>query len=226
MTAVNNEEILDTNSPLTLAEGGTGIIDAAHLETTDTDSTPVELAYNVSGGLPNGHLELTTALGVPITTFTQDDIDNNRVVYIHNGSETTSDSFGFTIDDGQGTTSAGTFNINITPVNDEETLVTSDPLSVSEGGSGLIDTLKLQTTDNDNSPAQLVYLVTGGLDNGQLELTTASGIPISTFTQDDINNNRLVYVHSGTETTSDSFDFDVDDGQGAISSDTFNIAVS
>ena len=52
-------------------------------------------------------MELTTNPGVAVTSFTQDDIDNNRLLYRHNGSETLSDSFGFAVDDGIGNVSSG-----------------------------------------------------------------------------------------------------------------------
>lgn len=42
---------------------------------------------------------------------------------------------------------------------------------------------------------------------GQLELTTSPGVRINAFTQDDLNNNRVVYVHS--ETNDDPFDVDL-----------------
>ena len=38
--------------------------------------------------------------GSTTTTFTQDDIDNNRVTFVHDGSETTSAGFDFSIADG------------------------------------------------------------------------------------------------------------------------------
>ena len=50
-----------------------------------------------------------TALGVS-DTFTQADIDAGLVTYDHNGSETVSDSFEFSVDDAAGTNSSGTFN--------------------------------------------------------------------------------------------------------------------
>ena len=81
-------------------------------------------------------------------------------------------------------------------------------------GTDTIISGELLYTDSEQPATSVTYTVTGGLANGQLELTTGPGVAITSFTQDDINNNRLVYVHDGTNTTSDSFTFDVDDGQG------------
>ncbi len=48
-----------------------------------------------------------------------------------------------------------------------------------------------------------------------------------TFTQDDINNNRIDHLHDGRETTSDSFRVDVSDGQGGTVDDlTFYFTVA
>ena len=51
-----------------------------------------------------------------ITSFTQADINAGRLVFVHNGAVSTSDSFTFTVSDGAGgTIGATTFNITVTP---------------------------------------------------------------------------------------------------------------
>jgi hypothetical protein len=59
----------------------------------------------------NGQLELTTASGVAITTFTQAEIDAGCVVFVHSGAAAMSDSFTFTVSDGAG----GTVGTTILP---------------------------------------------------------------------------------------------------------------
>ena len=107
----------------------------------------------------NGTLRLSgTALGVS-DTFTQADIDAGNVTYDHDGSETVSDSFSFRhVDDGAGTNSSGTFNITVTPVNDEEVLATNTGTTVNEASTGnVITTAMLETTDvrQHGGPADL-----------------------------------------------------------------------
>ncbi|NIR35776.1 MAG: hypothetical protein GWN79_21080, partial [Actinobacteria bacterium] len=71
------------------------------------------------------------------------------------------------------------------------------------------------------------YTVTGGAANGQLELTSAPGTAISSFTQAEIDAGLLVYVHNGTDTTADSFSFAVADIFGGTAATTvFNITVN
>ena len=63
----------------------------------------------------NGQLELTNNPNVAILTFTQDDIDNNRLIYRHDGTNTSVGDFFFTVTDGLNPTSQQTFTINVTP---------------------------------------------------------------------------------------------------------------
>ena len=220
--------MLATNTGTTVNEASTGnVITTAMLETTDVDNTAAQLTYTVTAATGNGTLRLSgTALGVS-DTFTQADIDGGLVTYDHDGSETVSDSFDFSVDDGAGTSSSGTFNITVTPVNDEEVLATNTGTTVNEASTGnVITTAMLETTDVDNTAAQLVYTVTAATGNGTLRLSgTALGVS-DTFTQADIDGGLVTYDHDGSETVSDSFDFSVDDGAGTSTSGTFNITVT
>ena len=228
VTPVNDEEVLATNTGTTVNEGSTSnLLTSGMLQTTDVDNTAAQLIYTVTSATSNGTLRLSgTALGVS-DTFTQADIDAGNLAYDHNGSETTTDSFDFDVDDGQGTASTGTFNFTVNPVNDEEVLATNTGTTVNEASTGNVLTSgMLQTTDVDNTNAQLVYTVTGATGNGTLRLSgTALGVS-DTFTQADIDAGNLTYDHDGSETTTDSFDFSVDDGQGAASAGTFNFTVN
>ncbi len=211
-----------------MSEGSTGnVINTAMLQTTDADNTPGQLVYTVTGLTSNGTLRLNgTALSVN-DTFTQADIDAGLVTYDHNGSETASDAFSFSVNDGQGATSSGAFNFVVTPVNDEQVVAVNTGATVSEGSTGnVISTTMLQTTDADNTPGQLVYTVTGLASNGTLRLSNSVLNLNDTFTQADIDAGLMTYDHEGGEAASDAFSFNVDDGQGATSSGAFNFVVT
>ena len=228
---LNDSPIVATNTGMTAAEGSTGnVLTTAMLNEGDPDDAGAGLIYTITGATGNGTLRLLgTALNVS-DTFTQADIDAGNVTYDHDGSETTADSFDFSLADGgeDGSTPAtGTFNFTITGSNDEQVLATNTGATVSEGAAGnVITTLMLETTDTDNTPAQLVYTVTSATGNGTLRLSGAALNVSDTFTQADINAGIVTYDHDGSETIGDSFAFDVDDGQGAVSSGTFNLTVN
>ena len=205
-----------TNTGSTLLEGGTDTLVTAEVLYTDTEQPAASVTYTVTTAPVNGQLELTTAPTVAIASFTQDDIDSNRVVYVHDGSNTIADSFDFDVDDGQGNVLAGqSFAITVTPVDDDIPVqVTNTGSTVLEGGTDTLVTAEVLYTDTEQPATSVTYTVTTASVNGQLELTTAPTVAILSFTQDDIDNNRVVYVHDGSNTIADSFDFDVDDGQG------------
>jgi hypothetical protein len=216
----NVEEVLATNSPLTLAEGATSTISSSLLSTTDADNTTAELVYTITSGPSNGTVRLS---GSTTATFTQANINAGQVTYQHSGGETTSDSFSFTVNDGQGPGTGGTFSINVTQVNDEQVLSINSLLSVAQGATVAISPGVLTTTDADNTPTQLNYTVTSGPSKGTV---LRSGTSTTTFTQADVNAGLVSYRHNGGPTGSDSFSFTVNDGQGTSTSGTFNVNVS
>ncbi len=224
----NAPPVLTTNAGATVDEGSTGnVITTAMLETTDVDNTAAQLTYTLTTAASTGTLRLSgTPLGV-YDTFTQADVDANLVTFDHDGSETISDSFGFSVDDGFGNSFNDTFSFTVTPVNDEQVLATNIGTTVDEASIGnIVTTAMLETTDVDNTAAELVYTLTAAASNGTLRL---SGTPLGIndmFTQADINAGQITYDHNGSETLSDSFDFSVNDGSGAVSSDTFSFTVT
>jgi hypothetical protein len=126
---------------------------------------------------------------------------NGSVAYTHNGSETTSDSFSYTIKDNQGLVSnAATVSITVTPVNDNP-VATNDTLFVAPSGSATFN-----VSANDSDP------------EGQLDLTS---IIITTQpTQGTVvanNDGTVTYTRSGAGTTGDSFQYTIKDQTGATS---------
>ncbi|MCK5340667.1 MAG: tandem-95 repeat protein, partial [Desulfobulbaceae bacterium] len=120
VTAVNDGPILATNAGLTVSEGATAGIPSSLLATTDVDNVAANITYTVQTAAANGTLKLN---GASTGTFTQDDLDNNRITYEHDGGETLADSFVFSISDGAGGTIGNTtFSITIGPVNDAPVL--------------------------------------------------------------------------------------------------------
>ncbi len=131
-------------------------------------------------------------------------------------------------DDGTGAlTDSAVFTINITDDDDEAvSLDTNTGTNVAVGGNIILDVSMLSASDVDTADTSIVYTITNALMNGQLELLSAPGVPITSFTQQQLVNNDVTYIHDGSATSSDSFDFDVDDGVNGLTSSTFNITVA
>lgn len=136
------------------------------------------------------------------------------------------DSFTFKVNDGGADSEVASINITINPVNDSPMLTNNTGITVDEVDSGDILSTALLVEDVDNTPDEVIFTITAAPTHGSLEL---SGYPIGsgdTFSQVDINNVLLSYVHDGSETISDSFDFNAGDGTTTLAGQTFNIMIN
>lgn len=219
---VNDAPTLVNNGG-TVTEGGSSIIGISNLRATDPDSTSSSLVYTVTTAPTNGRLENTQNAGVAITSFTQDDLAAGRVRFVHDGSETVSASFGFSLSDGQATLANNTFNFNVTPVNDAPIQLTNTGTAVTRRTSTIITSSQLRATDADS--ANITYTISRAPGRGRLELTTNPGVSVTSFTQADIDAGRVRYVHTSLRTTDDSFRFRVSDGNTTLAVQTFTIDV-
>ena len=112
--AVSGPSVI-TNLPLDVLQWQQENITNSFLEATDTSSTPDQIVFTLISLPQNGFVEFD---GVSIAvgdTFTQADINNNRVRYQHNGTATSTDEFKFTvINKNGGWFGVPVFKVNIT----------------------------------------------------------------------------------------------------------------
>lgn len=139
-------------------------------------------------------------------------MEQELIYYVHNGSDEVLDSLTVLANSSElGKQSLPqTLFVTIESVNDEAPVVTANKIlqvwvnSVTEVTSG-----DLCAEDGDSSPQDLVYWVTPP-SNGHLALKSNPGRSIQNFTQAQIDEGQLVFVHSGA--MSGGFSFRVSDG--------------
>ena len=85
-------------------------------------------------------------------------------------------------------------------------------VTVKQKQSLVIDATRLRAEDPDDGPMELTYTLTNAPARGELRLGDVVLAQGDTFTQDDVNNGRLVYAHTGADRTADTFAFVVADG--------------
>jgi transmembrane serine protease 9 len=109
---VNDPPSLAVNQGMTLVQGKTVILSSTHLRATDQDDVYAKLRYLLVWTPGHGKLQKD---GVELrSSFTQADIDQQRISYEHNGDLSRRDSFGFLLQDPSGaTTSTATFRLTI-----------------------------------------------------------------------------------------------------------------
>ena len=223
VTPVNDTPVVSANTGATLAEGGTHTIDSGELALTDVDNSAAQLTYSIGTGPTHGCLELVSAPGLAVATFTQADIAANRLVYVHDGSECISDSFTFTVSDGAGgSLGATTVTLTITPVNDAPTIVSDGggstaAITVSEH----VSAVTIVSGHDVDLPAQaLTYSISGGADQALFTIDAATGalrfVAPSNFTAALSASGDHVYV----------VQVQVVDSQGASATQTLQVTVA
>ena len=89
-------------------------------------------------------------------------------------------------------------------------------VSVSKGGSVAITTEDLTAIDPDDTAENLTYTISN-IRNGFVSNKTAPQSPITTFTQAELEQGNIAFVHDGSLAKSASFDVVVKDDDGATS---------
>ncbi len=175
VTAVNDEQSLDTNGGLTLPQSTQAVITNAMLSTSDVDHALNQIVYTITADSIHGTIRLGgTPLGVS-STFTQADIDGGLLSYQDTDIGTTADAFSFTVDDGVGAATAGTFTITVTPVNVAPVITShgggaSAGLALAENVTGVTT---MTATDADGDP--LTYSIVGGADAARFAVDASTG---------------------------------------------------
>ena len=191
-----NDAPTATNDSYTFDEGSTNSISAA-TGVINNDS-------DVEGDLLSANLLSGPTHG---TLNLQAD---GSFTYTHDGSETTVDTFTYQISDPSGANDTATVTINITPINDAP-IASDEFLTVAEGGTVSLTAPGVLANETDAEGDALSATMISGPSNG------------IAFIQSD---GSLIYMHDGGETTSDSIVYQVDDGNGGITTATVQITVT
>ena len=219
-TPVNDAPNLTINGATVLENSLGNTLTTAMINAVDVDDAPTDLTYTIVSNVSAGSLTATTG-GLSATlsvgdTFTQADIDNGIISYNHSGSESATDSFDVELSDGGEdgvATQRGTFIFDISPVNDAPTAI-DDSYTITEDSSLSPTTGVDSLLQNDSDPEGDLLTVdttpVSGPENGTLVLNTDGTF---TYTPDP--------DFSGT----DSFSYEISDGNGGIAQANVEIAV-
>jgi len=185
VTSVNDAPVA-VNDTVTVDEGGTIVINV------------VENDYDI-----DGTLDLTTITVTNVTNGTIESNTNGEITFTHDGSETSSAGFSYTVNDNNGE-SSNTANviIDVTPVNDIPVITDINGISVNEGGSVNINLIE-NFSDNDGTP-----------DVSSINITDLTNGSYS-----DNGNGTITFTHDGSETSSAGFSYTINDDKGATSNE-------
>lgn len=225
------DSVFMRNGGLSVLEGESKLItkDQLFAETLSTK----DMHYTVTSSPKHGKLARishsnSNASYSNILTFSNQDLLEERIMYIHDDSEGTQDSFAFiasitegfrsSVTDHDVGTKAGTFNISVRLINDQKPVRVIDKVfHVVQDGQKLltIEDLRYHDPDSDFDDSQLIY-TRRGIPMGDLVLVNDTTHRLFQFQQKDLEEKRVLFVHKGASTG--RFVLFVSDGKHFISS--------
>ncbi len=221
---------LSINNGLEVEIGEIRVISSEDLKATDLDSSDVNLTYIIKKTPSYGFLQRKIGFTVHNLTrgasFIQNEIDNGYIQYHHTGREGVRDLIKLDVTDGTNPLIDRYFYVTIEGIDREYPEVFNQGVNLPEGGSIVLSTDLLSTTDSNSPDENLEFTITRKPSRGHLESADAKGVPITTFTQLQLAGNKIRYVHtSDKEAKMDSFEFEVTDGYNPVFR-TFRISLS
>ncbi|MDO7084179.1 tandem-95 repeat protein [Pseudocolwellia sp. AS88] len=194
-------------SEITLDEGSADtVISGTYLTSSDNNDSAADITYTLLGAPSNGTLSKNTVSLLVNDTFTQADIDNGVITYTHDGGESTSDSFAFSLSDSLGNANNNSgdnfvFTLVVTPQNDAPNTA-NDIASTNEDITVIIDVLA-NDSDADGTVNKTSVSVISLPTNGNVSIN----IPTGTIT----------YTPNPDVSGTDVFSYTVEDDQGQVS---------
>lgn len=206
LTNQNKHELMDLK-PITINEGGAfnlkEYFDDSKLAKRMSD--PSSIMYGIKSKPFHGVLTKDNRNISLKSSFSRAELLAGRIKYIHDDSDTTKDNFTLILTtdfkkimyDMKGL--GITIDININPVNDEPwTLLNSDPeIHVVLGFTAVVNQSTFDIKDPDTDSNQIIYTVTERPDNGYLAFKYSLDKEELTWTQKDINDQKLIFVQNG-----------------------------
>ncbi|XP_012280685.1 chondroitin sulfate proteoglycan 4 [Orussus abietinus] len=158
-------------------------------------------------------------------SFTLQDINQNKIQYMHDGSEITEDNMilELTLVAGPSYTLPGylqgrlrfPLHVNVTPVNDPPLLEipTAKVLRLAQGTRKTLTKELVWAVDADTPSEMLIYTVLrGDTDAGHIEKLTSPTQVVTAFTQAELLQGLIAYVHKGNSKANAMLGLQVNDG--------------
>uniref|UniRef100_A0A2K5NFU3 FRAS1 related extracellular matrix 2 n=1 Tax=Cercocebus atys TaxID=9531 RepID=A0A2K5NFU3_CERAT len=226
---VDNKKPVVTIHNLVVSESENKLITPFELTVEDRDTPDKLLKFTVTQVPIHGHLLFNNTR--PVMVFTKQDLNENLISYKHDGTESSEDSFSFTVTDGTHTDffvfpdtvfetrRPQVMKIQVLAVDNSVPQITvnkgaSTLRTLATGHLGFMITSKiLKVEDRDSLHISLRFIVTEAPQHGYLLNLDKGNHSIAQFTQADIDDMKICYVlREGANATSDMFYFAVEDG--------------
>lgn len=194
--------LLKTKSPgLRLVQGDTVALKPENLRVEDLDDPPDDIHFSVISKPNNGYLALEGKWNESIGAFTQAQINNKSIYFIHDGS-TGSGVFYFSVTDGHHKPVYKLFNLEVTEIT--ISLVKHTGLWLEQGKTSVPLTQENLAAQSSGKNASIHYLITRPPLFGKL---LRESLEVTEFVEEDLKSGRLSYHMTSFASSEDSFEF-------------------
>lgn len=192
-----------TVSSLAIEEDHQAPLEELHFVVNHFYLSQVPGTFVVTSPPTKGFLKDTVTGDTNVLSFTTAQLATESVVYVHRGDEDQFDEFEFYYrsDTMQGISRESNsyfFEIIITPNNDQAPMLNSNRSTTLQLWAGEIVPLTqkyLNAFDGDTTSKDLQYIVHERTVDAYIAYTNNTAKPISRFSQEDVNEERIVFVH-------------------------------
>ena len=191
-----------------MEEGGRQALLRSHLDIVTPQHSISQLTYNITRGPHHGSIDIMEAGTMNVLRksspfFTSRELLTERVFYVHDDSETHRDSFHFVAlsSEAEDFQYVGVFHVDVVLKNDNTPYRAIEKVfRVVTNGERLITgrDLKYSDADLDTKPSDLVY-TRRGVPNGGIYKASEPSVELFEFTQEDLNQNRVLFRHEGAD---------------------------
>lgn len=222
ITPINDQPpLLKTKSPgLTVVQGDVVALGPENLKVEDLDNPPEDIRFSVISKPGNGYLALEGTLNESAVEFTQAQINNRSVFFIHDGSSG-SGVFYFSVSDGHHKPIYKLFNLEVTEISISLVNYSRVLLQQGETSASLTHYNLAAVTNGKNSTMH--YEITKPPAFGKL---LKDNQKITQFTQEDLQTGRLSYHMTSLSSSEDSFEFSVFTSEANLTANILNVSVT
>lgn len=206
------------NNQLVINQGETIILSADNINASVSNGDNLQLQFAVNS-IRNGRFQFSNDSGTFITQFSQAEIINGDVEFVHVGEGRDTPVYQISVSDGPLSTgfSNGVIDFDAAPQ------LLNNTLMVNNAETIVIKNENLQAMDIDNNNATLLFEVSNVV-HGEFTSTKNSSTPalVNQFIQQDIADGLIRFTHDGLG-AAPSYAVSVSDGRITIANQTSTI---
>lgn len=213
--------LLRTKSPgLRVVQGDTVALKPEDLHVEDLDDPPEDIRFSVISKPNNGFLALEGRWNESIGAFSQAQINNGSIYFIHDGSAG-SGVFYFSVTDGHHKPVYKLFNLEVTEIT--ISLVNHSRLWLEQGEPFVSLSQDHLAAQSNGKNVSIRYLITRPPLFGKV---LKENLEVNEFEEEDLKSGKLSYHMTSVASAEDSFEFTAFTSEANLTGQVLNITVA